>query len=225
MITCNPPITLRNLRLCFDLANPKCYSGVSPLTDLSRTSLNATGSFPSYLSSNYGLFQHNRTKFVNFCVPNLSNKISVEIWCKPTGSYAPGAIFGFNIYSLVIDGSNNLGYNTGAGDTYGIMGATFTSLLIPNNWNHFVCIMNDNVSYSNNKIYLNGNRLSLSQVGGTENTSFRNFNNGSGKIGGWMYNADLNTEMQYSIFRIYNDELTSGEIVQNFNANRNRFGI
>jgi hypothetical protein len=85
--------------------------------------------------------------------------------------------------------------------------------------------MRSDVSYSNNKIYINGQNQSLSQVTGTENTGNRNFNSGNGRISSWLINDNFFISMDLAQFRVYNRALTSAEVIQNYNATKKRYGL
>jgi hypothetical protein len=151
--------------------------------------------------------------------------VSVEMWCKIPASYASDMFFGWNAYDVWCD-NGNLGYNTNNGDVYGISAATVSSLGLVDNWKQYIFEMRSDVSYSNNKIYVNGVSQTLSQQGGSENSGNRNFNSGNGVFPG--YRASLGSYlMSYQVgsFRVYNRALSAAEITQNFNAQRNRFGL
>jgi hypothetical protein len=85
--------------------------------------------------------------------------------------------------------------------------------------------MRSDVSYSNNKIYINGQNQSLSQVAGTENTGNRNFNSGNGRISSWLFSDVFFIPMDLAQFRIYNRALTPQEVLQNYNATKRRYGL
>jgi hypothetical protein len=147
---------------------------------------------------------------------------------KPTTT--AGMLFGWNIYD-VLTRADAFGFNTGNGDIYGISAATTQRLDMVDTWKHCVFEMRSDVSYTNNKIYINGNLQILSaQVapytgGGTELTTNRNFNGGVGKIGGWgldtryMFNGDI------SVFRVYNRALTKDEIMKNYSKEKKKYEI
>jgi hypothetical protein len=83
--------------------------------------------------------------------------------------------------------------------------------------------MRSDIPYTNNKIYINGEIQSLSQILGSENASKRNFNNGNGKINGWLSANNYFTPIDISQFKIYNRALTNQEIRQNYNATKKRY--
>jgi hypothetical protein len=85
--------------------------------------------------------------------------------------------------------------------------------------------MRSNVSYTNNKIYVNGQQQTLSQIVGSENSGNRNFNSGNGRISGWRSDSGYKMNMDLAAFRVYNRALNQQEILTNFNAGRDRFKI
>ena len=160
---------------------------------------------------------------VNFDVSNLGNTATVEMWCK-LKSFGNTMPFGWNRYDVYCNGGE-MGYNTAASDRYGLTSTQVTNLGLLNNWKHYVFEMRTDVSYTNNKIYVNGVEQSLSQVTGTENSGNRSFNSGQGRIAGWRADNNYRMSMDLALFKVYNKALTASEVQQNFNALRGRFGI
>ena len=211
------------------------YQPTGPLylpTESGFLRFNGTGSNTS-LSTSFG-------SYASFKAPvGNTNIVTVEMWVrmrKPTT--AAGMLFGWNNYG-VLTRADGFGFNTGNGEIYGISGAMIQSLGLVDNWVHYVFEMraepsNPTVSYTSNKIYINGNLQNLSaQVApyglnltlGKELPANRNFNGGVGKIGGWgsdnryLFNGDI------SVFRIYNRALTKDEIMKNYSFEKKRYEI
>ena len=181
-----------------------------------------------YFNDNYSI----SSNYADFYAPiNSSTLVTVETWCKLLEKAPPSGypiIFGWQFYCMFLQSGVGLGYNTFSGDIYGISDASIDNLGLIGNWKHYVFVMRgDNSAYGTaNKMYINGDNQSLSQISGTPNTSNINFNNGLGRIAnsrrtGAPYYADA----LYSVFKVYNRELTQSEITQNYNALKNRFGI
>ena len=130
-----------------------------------------------------------------------------------------------------------LGYTTANGDLHGLTrqqvdslqlnrdGASEPEDVLPGQWKHYIFEMRSDVSYTNNKIYVNGVEQSLSQVAGTENSGQRSFNSGQGRIAGWRADNNYRMSMDIASFKVYKKALTASEIKQNYNALRGRFGI
>jgi hypothetical protein len=100
-----------------------------------------------------------------------------------------------------------------------------TNLGLLNQWKHYVFEMRSDVPYTNNKIYINSQNQSLSQLLGSEGSSNRNFNSGNGRISSWLADNNYYIPMDLAQFRVYNRALTSQEIVQNYNATKKRYGL
>jgi len=160
---------------------------------------------------------------MDFYAPNLGTTTTVEMWCKlkSLNNVMP---FGWLQYDVYCYGGA-MGYNTANSDRYGLTSTQTTNLGLLNNWKHYVFEMRSDVSYTNNKIYVNGEEQSLSQLVGTENSGTRSFNNGNGRIAGWRVDNNYRMSMDCASFKVYNRALTASEVKQNFNATRSRFGI
>lgn len=227
-INYNPGIVTSNLQLCLDAGNKRSYSG-SGSTWLDATSLCAPMTLsnnPTYNSSNPINFTFDGTDdYVDFTVNNLGSTATIEMWIKLGATYGANKMFfGWNLYDVYTN-ADTIGYNTGNGDIYGISAATASSLGVAGNWKQFVFLMRSDVSYTNNKIWVNAASQTLSQQLGTELASNRSFNSGQGRIAGWRAENSYRMNMDLAIFRIYNVGLTDAEVTQNFEATRNRFGI
>lgn len=224
----NRGIVTKGLVLYYDVNEPVCYSsGRTDIQDLSRngntgTLVNGVG----YSANNGGslVFDGVDDK-VPFFAPNLTTTATVEMWAKLGSGYTSGKMFFGWLNYDVYTPSGRIGYNTGNSDVYGISASTVTSLGVENNWKHYVFEMRSDVSYTNNKIYINGENQTLSQQLGSENAGARNFNSGNGQIGFWLGAASYYMPMNCSIFKVYNRALSATEIQQNFNASRSRFGL
>ena len=189
---------------------------------------------PIYFPEEGGFLRFNGTgsqgSYLDFVAPiGNTNTVTVEMWARIKYPYGK-LLFGWNAYDVIISSQGEFGFNTGQGDVYGITSSRINEFT--NIWNHYVFEMRSDVSYTNNKIYINGNQENLSaQIApyggnlGVENPSFRNFNGGLGRIGGWrtsninFFNGDI------SIFRVYNRTLTKDEILKNYNSERVRYEI
>lgn len=91
-----------------------------------------------------------------------------------------------------------------------------------NKWN-LATVTRDN---STIKIYVNGN-LVTTVTGATipSNTSWITYAGGSLTLGRVTSNNLINYKGKIAITRIYNRPLSDSEVLQNFNANRGRFGL
>ena len=222
----NPKIVTDGLVLALDAANVKSYPGSGTAwNDLSINKSNASLLVGITLgTSNKGVMIFDGTDdHVDFSAPSLSSTATVEMWAKP-GSLSDKMFFGwlaYDIYCL----SGVIGYNTASSDIYGISSTVVTSLGLLNNWHHYVFEMRSDVSYTNNKIYIDGVSQTLSQQLGTEAPANRTFNSGNGRIAGWRTNTSHRMPMECPIFKVYNRALLASEVQQNFNALRGRYNV
>jgi hypothetical protein len=211
----------------------------------------ATG--PIYNSSESGFFRFNGTGsnasdssnsfggYVEFVAPvGNTSIVTVELWCRLGVNYIAKAMFGWDIYGIFAASNGSIGFNTGNGDIYGISAARVQQLGLVGNWKHYVFVMNRSVSYTFNKMYINGEEQVLAaQVApyggslGVEDPANRNFSNntvpGRGRIGGYstrgygqnmyLFNGDI------AAFRIYSRSLNKDEVMKNFSKEKKRYQI
>ncbi len=221
----SPIIVTEGLSVYLDSANTRSYvgSGITVnglVSGIGLTLVNGVGFGTT--GTNYFILDGTNDN-IPFNVPNVGTTLSIEMWAR-IKSFSNGMPFGFNLYDVWAN-SGRLGFNTAASDIYGLTSTQVTDLGLLNQWKHYVFEMRTDVSYSNNKIYINGQNQSLSQVTGTENTGNRSFNSGNGRISSWLYSDFFFISMDLAQFRIYNRALTATEIVQNYNASKKRYGL
>ena len=221
-------IVTSGLVLLFDPAVIESYSGSgSSILDISGTG--STGTLlnnPTYSSSNGGFFTLNGSnQYINSNhTTNLGQFLSFGIWCRPTAvgqangsdvivknyaSTAPFASWGVDFLS-----DRTFRFYVSDGSTFGFVLSAAQTL---NNWYHVFATYNNRVLRG----YING------QFVGTR-TSANNilYNSLSASIG-------VNTTSPASNYfvgsvaqtQIYNRTLSDAEVLQNFNALRNRYGV
>lgn len=181
---------------------------------------------PVYFPESGGYLKFTGNSYVNFTAPIAgATTVTVEVWARLDAGYSETMLFGWNQYDVYMAGGH-LGYNTNSSDLYGVDATKVSSLGLIGNWAHYVFEMRSDVSYTNNKIYINGNLQSLSsKYPGTENSATRNFNNGNGRIGGFLGNNSYLFKGDISIFRVYKRALTKDEIMKNYSMDRARYEI
>jgi hypothetical protein len=222
-ITC---LSNSGLVLHLDAGNPASYSGSGTTwNDLSGNGSHVTLNNTTFSSANGGNIVFNgTTSFADFNA-NIgnTNTVTVEMWVKTNSLNSPsGAMyFGFNLYD-VWTSNGNIGFNTSAGDQFGIPSSRVNYLGIEGNWRHLVFVMNAG-SKTNNKIYVNGESQTMIQIQNSFNNANATFNSGMGRISGWRFNTDWRINMNLSSFKVYNRELTQQEINNNFNTQRSKF--
>ncbi len=221
----SPSIVMDGSVLSFDGANSRSYvgSGITInglVSGIGFTLVNGVGFGTT--GTRYFIFDGTNDN-VPFNIPNVGNTVSIEMWAR-INSFSNGMPFGFDRYDVWAN-SGRIGFNTAASDIYGLTSTQVTNLGLLNQWKHYIFEMRTDVSYSNNKIYINGQNQSLSQVAGTENASLRNFNSGNGRISSWLFSDVFFIAMDLAQFRTYNRALTPQEVLQNFNATKKRYGL
>ena len=221
----SPIVVTDGLSLYTDAVNTRSYSGFGTsvnglVSGIGLTLVNGVGFGTT--STKYFILDGTNDN-ITFYVPNPGTTLTIELWAK-IKLFNGGMIFGFSLYDVwTADGA--MGFNTASSDQYGISSTQVANLGILNQWKHYVFEMRSNVSYTNNKIYINSQNQSLSQVAGSEGSSNRNFNNGSGRISSWLNDNNYNISMDLAQFRIYNRALSATEVVQNYNATKKRYGL
>lgn len=176
--------------------------------------------------------------FVDFTVANVTSNtptVTVELLAKlksdiNTNNLKGHILFGWDEYSVwsgPISGDGTpiaLGFNTGGSDLYGINSTNVNNLGLIDNFIHYVFEMRSDVSYTNNKIYINGSIQSLTKILPNNESSVNiNFNSGNGRIAGWKTNNLYRIPMELSLFRVYNKALTSNEVQSLYNGVSGRF--
>ena len=146
---------------------------------------------------------------------STTNTYTVEMWARWRAG-SSDMFMGFTTYDIWTSGGH-LGFNTGAGDVYGISSTQVGNLGLvgtgDDNWHHYIFQFTNQVQ--NNKIYIDTTEQTLSQQTGTTNlTAGRSFPS-SFRIGTWNNSAGYIFNGDVAIFRMYNRALTQQEI--NFN--------
>lgn len=218
-------IVTSNLKLALDSGNfvsyPKSGTTWTDLSDVSRTFTLTNG--PTFNIDSDSILFDGSNDYVDFSAPIGSTTVAtVEMWVKLGAAYGGKMFFGWGTYDVWCSGGN-LGFNTGGGDVHGISSTKVSELRLVGNWAHYIFEMRTDVSYTNNKIYINGQLQSLSQYGGTEQG--KSFNSGSGRISSWRNDTGYCMPMNCAIFRVYDRALTQTEVLQNFNTQKSRFRI
>ena len=184
-------------------------------------SASATGVTYSATNSGYLTFGTYSTSYIDFKA-NLGNTtvVTVEMFARLKST--SGSIFTWgNGYSILSYGP--IGFFTGSSDAYGISQLRVAEYGLLNNWKHYIFVMRTDVSYTNNKIYVNGDQIVLTPNGGTENT--KSFFSGVGKINPPNAGFANGAGMDLAVFNIYKRELNQTEIINNFNKYKKRFEV
>ena len=218
-------IVTAGLVVNLDAGNPASYPGSGTTwTDLSGNGNNGTlVNGPTFSSDNGGSIVFDGSNdYANIPIPLATSYSTVTIqgfikWISFNG----GMFLGFSTYDVWTSG-NTLGYNNGLSNVIGINAATVTSLGLLGNYKQYTFIMNSSGLLSTNKIYINGALQSISAVVGADGnipglaTNLR--------LASWN-NGGFHGNVQYGNLNIYNRALSDQEILQNYNAQKSRFGL
>jgi len=226
----NKSIVTDGLVFAIDAANRQSYPGSGTTANTLLGTSNATlHNGVAITTEKGGTFNcDGATDYIQTQIPDLGNQATTDFWIKINlTSGANIMLCGWRYYSIYCrnTGGGNMGFNTGNGDVYGISYSDITALGISNNWMHLVLVWNSNISYTNNKIYINGELQTISQQQSSESTGYRNFNSGNFGIGCWnvAYTPGLFSQPNLASAKIYNRELSAAEVAQNYNALKGRF--
>jgi len=176
----------------------------------------------TYNSADGGYIQFggsNTAESISYTI-NLSNGFTVESVAKFSGSQYEG-LFAFNsqmssdYINVQAQGGSNIRWEVESGQSF-----TSTGTLSSNTWYHFTCVYEGD---SNNtsaiaRIYINGvenntSNLLSSRIGQNQTSAFI--------LGLW----DGYLTGNIALSRMYNRVLTPIEVLQNFNATKNRYGL
>jgi hypothetical protein len=119
-ITC---VSNSGLVLHLDAGNTASYSGTGTTwNDLSGNGSNVTLTSTSFNTACGGSIVFNGSGYANFNANiGSANSVTVDMWVKTNSLNAPtgSMYFGFGLYDAWT-ANGNIGYNTSAGDQYGI---------------------------------------------------------------------------------------------------------
>jgi hypothetical protein len=224
------PVT-SNLVLYFDPSNPSSYSGSgTTITDLSGNGRNGTMSNISFTSPyfTYNGTSSNISVADNALLEPGSGDWSVEFWVNHSVITGSSRVI---IGKTDGGGAGDWGYGlrtSNVGNTFMEIGNGSTSITSPsstlsiNTWYQVVGVWT-NVASNSLALYINGsligsNSHSFTSIKNTTSPLFiGSFGDGSA-FGQW-----LNGRM--GVVRMYNKALSAGEIVQNFNADKSKYGL
>lgn len=228
-----PSIVNENLILHLDASNEKSYPGSgTSWFDLSSFKGTATAfNSPVFVSSNPKHFTFdNTTDFFRFSRSDLNSgsfahsNITIDLWIKPspTGDANPqlnNLITVENTFEIGI-GNNGNGYSgvNYASNPWAWYG-TSNNVLTNGVWNHLVFVH----ATTGRWLYVNG--VEIFYRGDTGNLAAGNATYPYLTLMGRTDGTGSSAEGGLSAVKLYNRALTVGEIQQNFNAVKGRYGI
>jgi hypothetical protein len=220
-----PNVVIDSLQFYVDAGQVSSYPGTGTTWyDISGNSRNLTMDSLSYNSNNGGYIifdgSHTADSVATYSI-NFSNGFTVESVAKFSGSEYEG-LFSFNspydgdYINLQAQSGTNVRWEVEGG------GTSFTSSnsLTSSTWYHFTCVYegDSNNTSGTARIYINGVEngtasLSANRTGQIQTSNFK-----LGEHDGYLTG-------NIALSRMYNKVLTPIEVLQNFNATKNRFGL
>jgi len=213
----------------YDFSNPNYYTGTyaTSITDTSGNANNMTfTASPTWASDNGGsMIFDGSTQYGDVTATALSTAsvVTIDMWVKwiNVNNANNGMFCGFTTYDVWTSGGS-LGFNTGAGDLYGLTASQVANLNLVGNYHHYTFVMTKSGSIpSSNQIWIDGVQQTLSQIYGTTTTP-PGFANNQFRLANWL-NGGYCGNIACSNIRMYNRQLSSTEIVGNYNALKNKF--
>ena len=219
-----PRVVTNGLVLALDAADKNSYPG-SGTTWRDMSGNNYSGSLtngPTYNSANGGgiVFDGTNDSVLTNLTGTITN-LTIECWYRGTKT-SRNHLWNFGLYTGAGDTNLSCDFNdgydlwiyweSGGGNRviYNIDGS-FTDSTIK-------CLVFTHTG-ATNKVFLNGAELTITESAGTQ--TFTNVNGtgafdlaGTVAFGGTIYST-----------KVYNRALTATEILQNYNANKSRFGL
>lgn len=227
----SPKILTNGLICHFDAANPNWNTG-QKINDLTSNEYNGDLVSATWSSSNLGVLDMDITsKIVLPPLPLLNvDKFTIQIWAKFDGTKfaaffsvgSPGSIPNDILFAYEFSFGNSyiFGQVNNAGD-----GTGYFNYIPDNTWNNFVMVYNGNgIGNSNRmKIYLNGVEQILTYTYTVPATTLSTATDY--EVGNYVCVGPGNYNLSGSIsnFSIYNRDLSSTEIKNNYLALRSRF--
>lgn len=219
-IAYNSSIVTNGLVLCVDAGNQRSYSGTgTQWNDAISSGYNfILTNGPTYSSSNLGFFTFDGVN--DFAVASNNTALdtqtpTVEVWIKTNALSQNGFWFekgSVNTQYALFQEGTSIVWRQASLSQY----TTTASYLSTSNWAQIV----GTYTSGDRKTYINGTLVTSDAQTGTVLTNTSGMYIGAYGTGtGYFYNGNL------SIVRVYNRVLSAAEVLQNFNAQRGRYGI
>jgi hypothetical protein len=227
----NGDFVVDNLKLYFNPASYLSYpSSGTTVTDLTGNSLNGTLSNITFTNP-YFTFNGSNSQIVitdNSLLEPGSGDWTMEVWINVSnftgsrvvlGKIAPGGNSSDISYAIrILNGNIRADFNSGAFSAV----STANYALTLNTWYQFTYVFN-NVSNNNIISYVNG------QFSSTTTHSYTSLQNTSTNLHLGSYNGGATFQQWFSgkmgIVRIYSSALSDSDVLQNYNANAELYGL
>jgi len=219
-----PNIVTSGLVYAIDAGSERSYPGNgTTVTDLVGSSIGTLINGVGFSANNGGTFTFDGAddyiSVADSSVFNFTSAVTIELLIYVTSYSAGGSMFicqqngntygGFEFWAAT---TGKIYFNSNE-STNIVQTATVSFEL--NKWKHLVCTADGTTG----KIYVNGELTATNST-----TNLPSNVNGALRIGDWPasgYRVDGNIP----IVRLYNRALTASEILQNFNAQKSRYGL
>lgn len=224
-----PKIVTDGLILCLDLKNTKCYSGTgTSLIDLSGNNNDFTISGATFNSSGFLNFVNNNGDYIISSGDIIGGKddLSFDMLIKfssldgtvPVFSYATTTYNNSYLFAILDAGATVSKWQNSSNDTEAVSSSVWNL----GEWIHLSVVRNSDVLY----LYINGVLLyTLTYFSGTYDTGGKVvFGQEQDSVGGG-FSTEQDFTGNLAVFRIYDKQLTSAEVLQNYNATKGRFGL
>ena len=217
-----PSYVTESLQFYVDAGLTSSYPGTGTTWyDISENSRNLTMNSLSYSSNDGGYIifdgSHTADSVATYSI-NFSNGFTVESVAKFSGSGLEG-LFAFNdptngnYINVQAQGGTNIRWEVDQSSSL-----TTTNSLTSSTWYHVTCVYegDSNNTSGTARIYINGVENNTASLGRSGQSQTSNFELG-------LHDGNLTGNIALS--RMYNKVLNSTEVLQNFNATKNRFGL
>jgi hypothetical protein len=223
-LTHGPSIVTNGLVLCVDAGNPRSYSGSGTTwndaisSGFKFTLING----PTYSSSNLGFFNFDGSNDIATAGYNSAldtQTPTVEVWVKTNATTQNGFWFekgSVNSQYALFQEGGVIQWRLGS---LGDLSTTTATYMNTTNWYQVVGTFRS----GSRILYINGVQVNSNATTGTLSTNGNGMSigayGGTSGSNAYYYNGSL------SICRVYNRVLSPAEVLQNFNAQRGRYGI
>ena len=223
------PLVTQNLLLHYNTLNTSSYNGSgTTITDISGNGRNGTITGSPTWTSNYFTFVDDY-----ITTPNLSSVItsanevhSVELWVYPTNngvlvqynnSTSPNTSYHHSAIEIV-GGNLEVGFWNGSGlSSTGNIGAVSF-----NQWHQIVLTYNGSVC----KGYIDGvYKGSVNVLWSSPMDSSMPFYMNFGYADSTSHGDGTNFDGRFGTMRVYNKSLTDAEVLNNYNADKSKYGL
>lgn len=225
----SPRIVTSNLLMCVDAANEKSYPGTGTTWSDLVNKHDGTMSTPDYNSTAPKTmdFVSDNSDVVQFGIGSdwfPMYNFTLEAWVKSSGmgtSQTLGGIFGFT-YGI------RLHFSTGGVVRWGVDNGTDLNTVSSGGnyqdgvWHHIVGTKRNDGTTNNGNLYIDGDlKVSESRTW----TGTTRWPTNQMHIGRDNNNVGYFLNGSIGLARVYGEELTAAQVIQNFEACRGRFGV